>query len=81
MLAHRRGLVVEPEDRVVGGLHDPSELSLVATMSDDRRTPCPGDQRIAFGEQSADLFVGLDPRRREVRALEHSVGQRPLARR
>ena len=34
---------------------------------------------MALGEQGPNLLVRLDPGRREVRALEHSVGKRPIA--
>ena len=38
------------------------------------------DDRVASRKQRPDFLVGLDPGRREVRVLEHPVGERPLAR-
>ena len=79
VLAGRRCLVVEAADRVVRGVHDLGQLVAIPPPPDGGRPRRPLEDRVAPREQRPDLLVGLDPGRREVGALEHPVGERPLA--
>jgi len=78
MLPLGRCLGVDALDGAVQRLDDSTMVAAKPLLGDRGHTRRTREEGLELGQEAARLLVGLDPRWRRIRILEHPVGHRPL---